>query len=299
MADGSRSSDPSGPPPPDTVRGGERGERAIAAVGRHGAPARPLGRALRRGVRARLALPGLRAAGRGGRRAAPDRLDVRAVLVRGGGDRARRARRPPAAEEARRRPLVPPAVRRRRGDHGRGRVVGAADRDPPARPPARAEPARAGMRGDPRARGARMRLRRPADDLPQERGAGHRPPAEEVEIAFAPRERGDTAETAALPRDEEATEQLPRSRSESRPRAEPPPRRPPPPANDPPTAVRPSEPPPSGPPASARERSDPDFDLPAPEEKPPPPREQAPPPDGPFRARPAGEPPRRRPPESG
>jgi len=156
--------------------------------------------------------------------------------------------------------------------------------------------------------GLRMRLRRPIDDLPQERarergeefvGSGGAD-AGPVEIEFAPA-GGDTAETAALPRDREATEKLPERPPERRPerssgvqRQTPAARRsPPPPAVDPPTAVRPSElPPPSGPPAS--ERVDPDFDLPAPEETPPPPAGPPASDEGPFRARPAGSPPPRR-----
>lgn len=143
--------------------------------------------------------------------------------------------------------------------------------------------------------GLRMRLRRPIDDLPQERerargeefvGSGGAD-AGQVEIEFA--RSGDTAETAALPRDEEATEKLPERRPSGVQRQTPAARRsPPPPAVEPPTAVRPSDPPPPD------ERHDPDFDLPAPEQPPPPP----PPPradEGPFRARPANAPPRRRP----
>lgn len=125
--------------------------------------------------------------------------------------------------------------------------------------------------------GLRMRLRRPMDDLPQERErerTGHEgevftrtggADAGEVEIEFA----SDTAETAALTRSEDATEALPA------------PAKPRPPAPSPPTAVRPSTPvakaPPSPPP------SDPDFDLPEPA---PPPTEDAAEP-GPFRTRPA------------
>jgi len=168
--------------------------------------------------------------------------------------------------------------------------------------------------------GLRMRLRRPMDDLPQERraaaaaGGGGRG---EVDISFAPRaDGGDTAETQALPRDAERTEPLregaepPPAREATAPRERPAPpqpsrersrtvqrqtpaaRRTPPPAVDPPTAVRPSEPPPAPP----RERVDPDFDLPAPEERPPvgPPAPDDPPAEGPFRARRADEPPRRR-----
>jgi hypothetical protein len=142
--------------------------------------------------------------------------------------------------------------------------------------------------------GLRMRLRRPMDDLPEERERGARPG---VDIAFAgpPEEPparpaaapapGDTAETQALPRDRPASvqRQTPAAR-----RA---------PAVDPPTAVRPSEPPSPAPPD---ERSDPDFDVPAPEEPPeapePPPPPATPPPreQSPFRARPADKP--RRPP---
>jgi hypothetical protein len=154
--------------------------------------------------------------------------------------------------------------------------------------------------------GLRMRLKRPMDDLPQERERGARPG---VDIAFAgpaedeaPEERpgaasgqgpapGDTAETQALPREREATEKPPEPRAERRTsvqRQTPAARRAP--AVDPPTAVRPSEPPPA-PPA---ERSDPDFDLPAPSEEPPsgPPARD----ESPFRARPADKP-RRPPPE--
>ena len=133
--------------------------------------------------------------------------------------------------------------------------------------------------------GLRMRLRRPMDDLPQERERGRRRAparAPEVEIEFAP---ADTAETAALPREEEGTQKLPeRAVRRQTPAARPAPAPPP----SPPTAVRPSS-------AAQRrreapaERLDPDFDLPAPEE-PPPPRSS----EGPFRARPADAPPRRR-----
>jgi len=178
--------------------------------------------------------------------------------------------------------------------------------------------------------GLRMRLRRPMDDLPEERrGAAGREP--EVEIEFASPGGGDTAETAALPRDEERTEPLrdespprgrpareraaeplseqpppprrdpapardepspPRERSRAVPRQTPAARRPPP-AVDPPTAVRPSE----LPPEPAQDRPDPDFDLPTPKERPPvgPPAREEPPAadEGPFRARPANEPRRR------
>jgi hypothetical protein len=121
--------------------------------------------------------------------------------------------------------------------------------------------------------GLRMRLRRPIDDLPQEREREHAPaPAGgggAVEIEFA--RSGDTAETQALPRQTPAA------------------RRPP---ADPPTAVRPTKKPPPPP-----EEVDPDFDLPTPEEEPPPPPPSGPPASerGPFRARPADPPPRRRP----
>jgi len=165
--------------------------------------------------------------------------------------------------------------------------------------------------------GLRMRLRRPMDDLPQERRAAAAAGRGEVDISFAPRaDGGDTAETQALPRDAERTEPLregaepPPAREATAPRERPAPpqpsrersrtvqrqtpaaRRTPPPAVDPPTAVRPSEPPPPPP----RERVDPDFDLPAPEERPPvgPPAPDDPPAEGPFRARRADEPPRRR-----
>ncbi len=162
--------------------------------------------------------------------------------------------------------------------------------------------------------GLRMRLRRPMDDLPQERerargeefvGSGGAA-AGQVQFAFARAAgsgsgsgsgsgAGDTAETAALPRSEEATEPLPPGgeRPSGVKRQTPAARRLPPP--DPPTAVRPSSPPP------AAERLDPDFDLPAPKEAqppPPPPKEPPPPPsadEGPFRARPADAPPRRPP----
>ena len=175
--------------------------------------------------------------------------------------------------------------------------------------------------------GLRMRLRRPMDDLPEERLAEREAaePEPEVEIEFAG--RGDTAETEALPRDGERTERLPeRTPAERRPADSPPPRRPaepppegaparlrrqtpaarrspPPPAVSPPTAVRPPELPP---PPTEPERSDPDFDLPTPEERPPvgppAPRQarQEPPPaapeadEGPFRTRPADDPPRPR-----
>jgi hypothetical protein len=96
--------------------------------------------------------------------------------------------------------------------------------------------------------GLRMRLRRPIDDLPQERAGGKEfvesggADAGDVEIEFA--DTGDTAETAALPRDER-TEQLP-ERHET---------------------------------AQRRTRPDPDFDVPQAE---PPPESP-----GPFRARPA------------
>ena len=101
--------------------------------------------------------------------------------------------------------------------------------------------------------GLRMRLRRPADDLPENREGGREfvaaggADAGEVEIEFAGAGggSGDTAETAALPER----------------RAE--------------TAVRRRTPPPPPPPPPP----DPDFDVPAPEE---PPAQ-----DGPFRARPA------------
>jgi hypothetical protein len=143
--------------------------------------------------------------------------------------------------------------------------------------------------------GLRMRLRRPIDDLPQERAAA------DVEIEFtapapAPR-RDDTAETQALPRDREKTEPLRRGTSAPRQRPTAPAPRPQtpaarrtaPPPVDPPTAVRPSELPPPPPPA----RVDPDFDLPAPEQERPPVGPPAPEPEepsGPFRARPANEP---------
>jgi hypothetical protein len=168
--------------------------------------------------------------------------------------------------------------------------------------------------------GLRMRLRRPMDDLPEERRAerdAEHDPDVEIEFASLPGS-GDTAETQALPRGEERTEPLrdqpppPPQRRPTEPPPEGPPARvrrqtpaarrsPPPPAVDPPTAVRPSELPPPPP-----ERADPDFDLPAPEEKPPvgppapKPRRPAPPPpapeadEGPFRTRPADNPPRRR-----
>ena len=144
--------------------------------------------------------------------------------------------------------------------------------------------------------GLRMRLRRPADDLPQERERSGRDgeaftrsggaDAGEVEIEFASQPGpGDTAETAALTRSETATEALPPPPAVQR--QTPAARRPRPPAPAPPTAVRPKAP---SQPAPA-ERSDPDFDLPEAE---PPPRElQPPPPDakdaeaGPFRSRPA------------
>jgi hypothetical protein len=138
--------------------------------------------------------------------------------------------------------------------------------------------------------GLRMRIRRPADDLPAERRPTAAAEAGEVEIDFAPRPaRRDTAETEALGGDEQATEALP-------PDPPPPPRvqrrtpaarrpLPPPPAPAPPTAVRPSAP------QSPSERVDPDFDLPDSE---PPRLDRQPPPAaedaadaGPFRARPA------------
>jgi hypothetical protein len=149
--------------------------------------------------------------------------------------------------------------------------------------------------------GLRMRLRRPADDLPQERarrpGAGEvfartgGADAGEVEIEFAsepagtPESSGDTAETAALTRSGEATEQLPPPRPAVQ-RQTPAARRPRAPAPAPPTAVRPS-----APRTPASERVDPDFDLPEggtppAEVQPPPAAEDAADP-GPFRTRPA------------
>jgi hypothetical protein len=130
--------------------------------------------------------------------------------------------------------------------------------------------------------GLRMRLRRPADDLPQERkaAAGAPPaPAGGVAIEFAeqapqaPEAPPEPAATAALPRDEELTEALPEPAPQRavRPRT--------------PAASRPLPPAPAAEPAQAQ--PDPDFDLPAapePEEAAPP---QAPPDGGPFRARPA------------
>jgi hypothetical protein len=101
--------------------------------------------------------------------------------------------------------------------------------------------------------GLRMRLKRPMDDLPAERERGSEPG---VDIAFAEPDRsasaapaapaapapGDTAETQALPRDREATEPLrdepPRVQRQT-PAAR---RAQAPPAADPPTAVRPSDP---------------------------------------------------------
>jgi hypothetical protein len=105
--------------------------------------------------------------------------------------------------------------------------------------------------------GLRMRLKRPIDDLPQERAGGAEfvssggADAGDVEIDFA-----DTAETAALAR-EERTEALP-ERNE--------------------TAVRRQTP------AARRERQDLDFDVPQPEAPP-----EAPEQPSPFRARPADE----------
>ena len=167
--------------------------------------------------------------------------------------------------------------------------------------------------------GLRMRLRRPMDDLPQEREPGGGAvfartggaDAGEVEIEFARQSEphsADTAETAALKRSEDATEALPSAPAE-RPRrsvqrqtpAPPPesprsaPRRP---APSPPTAVRPSRP------QAPSERVDPDFDLPeaaSSQDAPPPPapaRPEEPGEQGPFRARPASPqdaPPPRRP----
>jgi hypothetical protein len=111
--------------------------------------------------------------------------------------------------------------------------------------------------------GLRMRLRRPADDLPQNREGGREfvdsggADAGEVEIEFAGggAGSGETAETAALSRTEHRTEPL-RDRHQ--------------------TATRRRKP---VPPPARVEQPDPDFDVPTPEEPP----EQA----GPFRARPA------------
>jgi hypothetical protein len=134
--------------------------------------------------------------------------------------------------------------------------------------------------------GLRMRLRRPADDLPRERAgrgeaftrSGGADPGE-VEIEFAP--PGDTSETAALTRSDEATEALPAD--PPRPpvqRQTPAARRPRPPAPAPPTAVRPSTPP-------APAQADPDFDVPEGEAPAPPPAAEDAVERGPFRARPA------------
>jgi hypothetical protein len=119
--------------------------------------------------------------------------------------------------------------------------------------------------------GLRMRLRRPADDLPQERQRPDAGGPGGVDIEFAA--PSDTAETEALPSRPELQRQTPAAR---RPR--------PAPAPAPPTAVRPSTPQPP------LERADPDFDLPdaprPPELQPPPAAEDAAD-SGPFRARPA------------
>jgi hypothetical protein len=129
--------------------------------------------------------------------------------------------------------------------------------------------------------GLRMRLRRPTDDLPQERARRGDAP---VPIAEPAPEAQD--DTAVLPRDAEVTRERTRRVRRQTP-APAPPAPPPPPRSPAPPA--PVPPPPAG---GARKRGpDPDFDLPEQLELQPPPAERpAPEQSGPFRARPADPP---------
>jgi hypothetical protein len=117
--------------------------------------------------------------------------------------------------------------------------------------------------------GLRMRLRRPADDLPDERVRDR--PGGEPEFEF-PAAAGDEP-TTALPAEQEQTAARPRRVKRRTPPAPPP---------APGTAAPPGAPPPASTDRPGRRKIDPDFDLPEPE---PPP--EAP---GPFRARPADPP---------
>ncbi|MEA2479278.1 MAG: hypothetical protein QOJ07_1200 [Thermoleophilaceae bacterium] len=181
--------------------------------------------------------------------------------------------------------------------------------------------------------GLRMRVMRPADDLPQSRGRSrtdHGVGAGATDIEFA---QPDTPETRALATDEEPTEALATDGDDVRRAPAPPPPPALPPSNAPPAsdaaperentrprlspsarraarAPSPLDLPPPAPAQAPPQRrpapppADPDFDVPAPpsEGMPPPPPAPADEP-GPFRARPAeqappGQPPRRRPPSS-
>jgi hypothetical protein len=122
--------------------------------------------------------------------------------------------------------------------------------------------------------GLRMRLRRPADDLPEGRGRDRSGGEPEFEFPAAAAPSDDA--TVALPGEQEQTAARPRRVKRQTPAPPAPPQAP---GSTPPPAA----PPPASTDRPGRGRIDPDFDLPEPDAPP-----EAP---GPFRARPA-EPPR-------